>query len=136
MDATITNLSSEPVFLPGPKVELDAAGGTNASRVWPNITVADLDSEPVIKTLVLAGTLSVSVAPDAADAAVATQGALSLNSLERYTVANLPTGFDGRVAFATNGRKSGEGAGVGTGQPVCFSNGQWRVLRDDSVVAA
>lgn len=60
-----------------------------------------------------------------------------------YNVAQLPTtaspfdqAFEGRIAFALNGRKSGEGAGVGSGVPVYFSNGSWRVFRDDSVVTS
>lgn len=43
---------------------------------------------------------------------------------------------EGHRAFATNGRKSGEGAGAGTGQPVYRNGTNWRVFRDDSVVVA
>lgn len=53
-----------------------------------------------------------------------------------YTVAALPAGLNGALAFATNGRKIGEGAGAGTGVVVAFSNGSWRRLSDDSVVAS
>lgn len=56
------------------------------------------------------------------------------------TVANLlgsgvPV-VEGHRAFATNGRKSGEGAAAGTGQPVYRDGTDWRVFRDDSVVLA
>jgi hypothetical protein len=53
-----------------------------------------------------------------------------------YTVANLPTdASEGTIAFATNGRKVGQGAGAGTGVPVYFSAGAWRVFSTDSPVA-
>ena len=41
------------------------------------------------------------------------------------------------VAFATDGRKVGEGAGSGTGCPVYFnpSDSSWRRFSDDTVVA-
>lgn len=58
-----------------------------------------------------------------------------------FTVANLPTstnlvGFT--VAFATDGRKSGETAGNGTGTPVWFNTNtnEWLTFYDNSVVAA
>jgi hypothetical protein len=58
-----------------------------------------------------------------------------------YTVAQLPTNTDGTLvngsfAFATNGRKVGEGAGAGTGVPVYYSGGVWRVYSTDGPVAA
>lgn len=138
MDATITNLSSAPVFLTGPKVELAASGDAdgNDARVWPDVTIHDLDSDSQLKSLVVAGTVSVSVAPVAEDGAVAVQGTMQHSSSERYLVANLPTGFDGRRAYAIDGRKVGEGAAAGTGVEVVFSDGEWRIHQDDSVVLA
>lgn len=56
--------------------------------------------------------------------------------LKQHTVAGLPSGAEGDVAFATNGRKVGEGAASGTGVPVYFSNGSWRVYSTDLAVAA
>ena len=53
-----------------------------------------------------------------------------------YTVAALPAGVTGAIAFASNGRKAGEGAGAGTGVLVVYSNGQWRRVSDDTQVAA
>ena len=53
-----------------------------------------------------------------------------------YAVANLPAGFNGAVAFASNGRKAMEVPGTGTGVTVVYSNGAWRRLSDDSVVAS
>ena len=52
------------------------------------------------------------------------------------TVAALPAGFNGALAFASNGRKLGEAAGAGTGVVAAFSNGQWRRLSDDTIVAS
>ncbi len=53
------------------------------------------------------------------------------------TVAGLPTpGQNGRMRFATDGRKVGEGAGLGTGTP-CYDDGvAWRRTADDTTVAA
>lgn len=50
------------------------------------------------------------------------------------TVALLPAGIDQQIAYATNGRKIGEGAAAGTGVYVYFSSGQWRVFSDDAPV--
>lgn len=58
-----------------------------------------------------------------------------------YTVDTLPTPPSTptgvrAVAFATNGRKAGEGVGAGTGVPVYWNDAtnQWLVYRNDSVV--
>lgn len=53
-----------------------------------------------------------------------------------FTVAGLPAGATGQYAYATNGRKVGEGAGSGTGVPVYFSTAQWRVFSTDAQVLA
>ncbi|SAK93970.1 hypothetical protein AWB80_06898 [Caballeronia pedi] len=54
-----------------------------------------------------------------------------------FTVAKLPNNpFPGQSAFATNGRKVGEGVGSGTGVPVYFSGGAWRVRSTDAIVTA
>jgi len=60
-------------------------------------------------------------------------GGMLLNS---YVVASLPAGTEGALAYATNGRKVGEGAGAGTGVPVYWSTGSWRVYSTDATVAA
>ena len=54
-----------------------------------------------------------------------------------YTVAALPVaGIRGRYAFATNGRKTGEGAGAGTGV-LCYDDSvAWRRVDDGTTVAA
>jgi hypothetical protein len=51
--------------------------------------------------------------------------------ISEYTVANLPTNVvEGQLAFATNGRKTGEGAGSGTGVLVVRDNSNWRVVSE------
>jgi hypothetical protein len=40
------------------------------------------------------------------------------------------------IAYASNGRKVGEGVGVGTGVPCYFSGGSWRVYSTDAAVSA
>lgn len=54
--------------------------------------------------------------------------------LPAYTVSLLPTGIVGMLAYATNGRKVGEGSGSGTGVPVYFSASHWRVFSTDAQV--
>jgi hypothetical protein len=64
---------------------------------------------------------------------------MGVTSFQQFTVSTLPTGgivSEGVQAYATNGRKVGEGAGSGTGVPVYFSNGQWRVYSTDAQVQA
>ena len=53
------------------------------------------------------------------------------------TVANLPAaGENGRLRFATDGRKTGEGLGAGTGVLVYDDTVAWRRTSDDTTVAA
>ncbi len=59
------------------------------------------------------------------------------NAVPRLTVANLPTPQQaGRVRFATDGRKMGEGAGAGTGVLVYDDSVAWRRTADDTTVVA
>lgn len=133
MDVLITNLGShspdDNVFIPGPNIDLPAG----ASKTWSDVTVADLDGSPLAQ-MVLDGTVSVDISPSGSDAAVALHGTLHVAGLAKYTVANLPLGYEGRMAFASNGRKNGEGGGAGTGVPVYFSNGAWRTFPADAAV--
>jgi hypothetical protein len=58
-------------------------------------------------------------------------------NLGNFIVAALPTTpITGQLAYATNGRKVGEGAGAGTGVPVYYSNGAWRVYSTDAAVTS
>jgi hypothetical protein len=57
-------------------------------------------------------------------------------SVPSFTVAALPTGAVGRLAFATNGRKNGEGAAAGTGVLVFFDGTAWRACDTGATVAA
>lgn len=58
-------------------------------------------------------------------------------AIAQFTVAGLPgSPVEGQLAYATNGRKVGEGAGAGTGVPVYFSNTKWRVYSTDAQVTS
>lgn len=53
-----------------------------------------------------------------------------------YAVASLPVAVTtGAFAFATDGRKEGEGVGAGTGVPVIFYSAAWRRVSDGQAVA-
>jgi hypothetical protein len=67
-------------------------------------------------------------------AAAADKSQLGTFRTGQFTVAALPSGIEGLQAYATNGRKVGEGPGSGTGVPVYFSNGSWRVFSTDAAV--
>ena len=60
-------------------------------------------------------------------------GPISINA---FTVSTLPVGAEAFVLYAVDGRKVGEGVGAGTGVPVYFSNGLWRVFSTDAQVQA
>lgn len=67
----------------------------------------------------------------------ALQGGVTVNqSLPVYTVASLPaTAAIGQLAYASNGRKSGQGAGLGTGVPVIFdATNLWFALWSSAIV--
>ncbi len=53
-------------------------------------------------------------------------------------VSNLPStgNAEGDVAYALNGRKSGEGAGSGTGVPVWWSGSHWYAFWSSAVVTS
>jgi len=68
-----------------------------------------------------------------ATGSIATAGPIAAG---KYTVAALPPGIEGQTAYATNGRKVGELSGAGTGVPVYFSQGSWRVYSTDAAVAS
>jgi len=116
IDVTITNASSSRVFIPGPNLDL-AAGG---SAAWNDVSEQDIEGNGVLAGYIEDGTVTVSL------------------SRSVGTVAELlaVTGFEGQVAYATNGRKTGEGAGVGTGIPCYFSNAVWRRYYDDAQITA
>jgi hypothetical protein len=57
-------------------------------------------------------------------------------SAPSYTVALLPTGAVGRLAFATNGRKNGQAAAAGTGVLVVHDGSAWCAVDTMAVVQA
>ena len=141
MDATITNLSAERVFIPGPQLDLAPTGDPDGNdvKIWPEITVADLDGNTRIKELVLAGTISVQVDEDSYDAAAAAQGSLVYGNMPLYLFADLPVApANGTVAFVTNGLKGGEVSPGGTGVPAYYdaASAAWLNFFDNLPTAA
>lgn len=56
-----------------------------------------------------------------------------------FTVVQLPAANSyaaGSTAFASNGRKAGEGPGAGTGVPIWTDGAKWRTFYDNTEVAA
>jgi len=139
MDATITNLSTKRVFIPGPNLDLAPTGDPDGKDVqaWPNVTVSDLDGNDRIKELVVAGSISVRMDDASYDVAEATQGALVYGHLPLIAHADLPlAAANGATVFVTDGRKVGEGAGAGTGVPAYFdlASTTWMVFSTDTAV--
>lgn len=57
-------------------------------------------------------------------------------SIEAVAFADLPTpGQPGRLRFVTDGRKVGEGVGLGSGTPAYDDGTAWRRTGDDTTVA-
>jgi len=57
-------------------------------------------------------------------------------TLDSYTVAGLPTGAAGMIAYASDGRKNGEGGGSGTGVVVFHDGTAWRACDTGATAAA
>ena len=58
-------------------------------------------------------------------------------AIQAMTFASLPAaGQAGRLRFVTNGRKVGEGVGLGTGVIAYDDGANWRRPSDDTVVAS
>lgn len=53
-----------------------------------------------------------------------------------YTVSALPTATANRMAYASDGRKSGEGSGAGTGVLVIANGTNWKTVDTGGTVAA
>jgi len=80
-------------------------------------------------------------APGGSGSTVAVTGSFTASSTIQpasFTVANLPSASEagaGATAYASNGRRSGEQPGAGTGIPVWSDGTIWRTYYDNSVVA-
>jgi hypothetical protein len=113
---------------------LDAA----ETKTWSGISLADLDGNEVIKAGIVAGTLAVSVDLGANDLALADQGSVVFGSLPVYAFADLPAGYNGQMAFVSDGRKGGEGIGAGTGVPAFYdaTAAAWLNFFDNAATAA
>lgn len=116
IDASLTNASSSRIFIPGFNIEI-ASGG---SATLTGIRDEDLEANDTLSEMIEDGTVTVVI------------------SRSVGTVAELlaVTGWEGQVAYATNGRKTGEGAAAGTGIPCYFSSATWRRYYDDAQITA
>lgn len=71
------------------------------------------------------------------DTQQASVDAIEAQTLGSFTVANLPAaGTAGRTAFATDGRKDGEGVGAGTGVLVYDDGTDWKTVDTSATVLA
>jgi hypothetical protein len=61
----------------------------------------------------------------------------AMPGVSTYTVANLPTNVQAnQIAYASNGRKNGEGSGAGTGVLVFRDGSAWRACDTGATVAS
>lgn len=72
----------------------------------------------------------------AIEGAVQGDGSSGPSTCATYAVADLPTVGAGQVAYASDGRKNGEGAGLGTGVLVFCDATAWRACDTGATVAA
>lgn len=106
---------------------------------FPNVAGADLPSAGVkgrtrylVDGLADYGTIPLAIVDDGSS-----WKPIQNFELISHSVATLPVTLpNGTIRFATDGRKSGETAGNGTGQVVYWNNdtSEWLVMRDDTVV--
>jgi hypothetical protein len=81
--------------------------------------------------------IPIDIATGANTTTKATMGeVLAAFGIASYTVAGLPTVGINRMAFATNGRKVGEGSGAGTGVLCISTVAAWIAVDSGSTVAA
>ena len=132
---TLTDAANDTLSLSAGSVTLSAQGSGGLNFTGGGLTIEDATND------------SISLSPGAiifqdntSDIVELTEGVLFVScpvSTGQFAVASLPASpQEGYIAYATNGRKVGEGAGSGTGVPVYFSNGAWRVFSTDQQVAA
>ncbi|MBB5409421.1 hypothetical protein HDG34_003362 [Paraburkholderia sp. HC6.4b] len=112
------------------------ASGANTGGLFVTATGGPVVMRPGgarAMTLFASGRIRIGAsATDDGTNALQLEGPIGLRS---YTVATLPTAPAGiPVAYASDGRKQGQPAGSGTGVPVYYSAGQWRVFSGDSQV--
>jgi hypothetical protein len=129
--------------------ELNDAAGNATVAYRQNVRMSDVtngsEDANVYWSLVIAGALTDKVLLSGTAWRPTTDGGLALGSTaERFSaahlapvvVASLPTGAAGSVAFASNGRKNGEGAGLGTGVLVFHDGSNWIAVDTGATVAA
>jgi hypothetical protein len=108
--------------------QLTAADLTNGTTGTGAIVLADaptFTTNPIFASFTGTGAVVLATSPT-----------ITTPKWTAFTVAGLPAGLEGQYAYATDGRKVGEGVGAGTGVPIYFSNTLWRVFSTDTVVLA
>jgi hypothetical protein len=132
---TLTDAANDTLSLSAGSVTLSAQGSGGLNFTGGGLTIEDATNDAITLS---AG--SVSFSDQGGDDAELTEGVFILScaiATGQFAVASLPASpQEGYIAYATNGRKVGEGAGSGTGVPVYFSNGAWRVFSTDQPVSA
>lgn len=131
MYADLTNVGTSQIFLPGPNVSIDPGETVRISAV----DLSSLDGNSVLKEYVRTGVITAAVLYETDDNVAPTVGTLTPSVLPAYTDPVLPIGVVGRVIYVTNALKVGELPGAGTGAPVYYSNGAWRVFSTDAPYA-
>lgn len=117
-------------------------GGTFAFGPWEELPTPNNDYT-ITKNITTTGTIKAGKL-DATAGQIVTTGTVTGGRVEStgvlasgsFTVATLPASpTTGSIAYASNGRKSGEAGGAGTGCPVYFQ-GVWRTFYDNTQVQA
>lgn len=108
-----------------------AAAQLSATQAMGAATAA-MTAETIVNNAESVALNAASSAAGSAAAAAASASGIGIVA----TVSGLPAGLEGQRAYATNGRKIGEGASAGSGVPVYFSSGSWRVVSSDQPVLA
>jgi len=119
-----------------------AGGATNlAGPVSVNNTISFSGVSSFQSSVSMSAGLTVSSGTFVAKGGASVTGGLSVGGgtigLPTYTVATLPSTVAGALAYATNGRKTGETAGAGSGVLVVGgSSGQWISVMSGTTVLA
>jgi hypothetical protein len=126
-NVSVTNAAGDGVDVNAGSITVSTSGGGPALRLLGGLFTEITDPSAVI--IVIGGTAIYQITAGSFASPVPI-------SAGPYTVATLPVGAEGQMAYATDGRKVGEGVGAGTGVPVYFSNTHWRVFSTDAQVQA
>jgi hypothetical protein len=120
-------------------------GGVQAYTAVSHQFLTSLDTSGVLHSAQPAASDLTNGTTGTGEVVLQTAPTLILPILQKYTVALLPAGVEGQLAYATNGRKVGEASGFGSGVPVYWSadaggsppsSAGWHVYSTDALVQA